>query len=129
MKHRNYIEQIDSWEDKLLTALGRDELLNNIILAMSYDEKKDIFEYIARCFDIDLEEGDEEEGDEEEEEMCVVKAKILSLEGEEQEVIILEKRAEDEYIVLYRGERYIAIYNPFDGKYYVDDMNYYQIQK
>lgn len=41
--------------DILVEAIGTENLLENLVRAMSEDEAKENFEYIARMFDIDLE--------------------------------------------------------------------------
>lgn len=43
-------------EERIRTSLGDEELLNNILLALSVDEKIDILHYIARCFDVDIDD-------------------------------------------------------------------------
>lgn len=48
--------KIDIMEEKLIEVLGAELLLDNILLALSIDQKEDILSYIARMFDIDVEE-------------------------------------------------------------------------
>lgn len=46
---------------------------------------------------------------------------IHSLNGELAEASILEKTGDNEYIAEYNGVKCSAIFNPFVGRYYVDD--------
>lgn len=46
---------------------------------------------------------------------------IHSLDGELAEASILEKTGDNQYIAEYNGTRCSAIFNPFVGRYYVDD--------
>lgn len=39
---------------KLLDSLGAETLLDNLVQALTADERRENFDYIARCFDIDL---------------------------------------------------------------------------
>ena len=43
-------------EQKLLEVLGTEVLLDNVLRALTIDQKEDILSYIARMFDIDVEE-------------------------------------------------------------------------
>ena len=43
-------------EEKLLEVLGAELLLDNILLALSIDQKEDILSYIARMYDIEVED-------------------------------------------------------------------------
>ena len=43
-------------EQKLIEMLGADVLLDNVLRALTIDQKEDILSYIARMFDIDDEE-------------------------------------------------------------------------
>ena len=43
-------------EQKLIEMLGADVLLDNVLRALTIDQKEDILSYIARMFDIDVEE-------------------------------------------------------------------------
>ena len=43
-------------EQKLLEMLGTEVLLDNVLRALTIDQKEDILSYIARMFDIDVEE-------------------------------------------------------------------------
>lgn len=38
--------------DKLLDSLGAETLLDNLVLALTADEQRENFDYIARCFDM-----------------------------------------------------------------------------
>lgn len=40
--------------DKLLDSLGAETLLDNLVRALTADEQRENFDYIARCFNIDL---------------------------------------------------------------------------
>ncbi len=44
--------------DKLLDALGGEELALSLCKALSSDDMNDILDYIATCFDIDIEESE-----------------------------------------------------------------------
>lgn len=46
---------------------------------------------------------------------------IHSLNGELAQASILEKTGDNEYIAEYNGVKCSAIFNPFVGRYYVDD--------
>lgn len=46
--------------DKLLDSLGTETLLENLVLALTADEQRKNFDYIARCFDIDLSDCESE---------------------------------------------------------------------
>ena len=46
---------------------------------------------------------------------------IHSLDGELREAIIVEKVGDNQYVAEYNGVRCSAIYNPFVGRFYVDD--------
>ena len=48
-------------------------------------------------------------------------AMVHSLKGTA-EVTILKKVGDNEYIANYRGTKCTAIFNPFSGMYYVDDV-------
>ena len=53
--------------------------------------------------------------------MFTAKAMIHSLKKED-EVIILHEKGINDVIAEYKGKRYTAIYNPFAGLFYVDDI-------
>lgn len=53
--------------------------------------------------------------------MFKTSAMIHSLE-EIREVTIKEKRGDNDYVAEYNGELFTAIFNPFSGLYYVDDI-------
>ena len=48
--------KIDIMEEKLIEVLGAELLLDNILLALSIDQKEDVLSYIARMFEVDVEE-------------------------------------------------------------------------
>jgi len=50
-------------------------------------------------------------------------AHIHSLKGELQAAHIIRKIGDNDYIAEYNGVRCHAIYNPFVGRFYVDDVN------
>lgn len=50
------------------------------------------------------------------------KARIHSLNGQLDDVEIIEQRGDNDYIALYKGSRCTAIYNPFVCAFYVDDV-------
>ena len=49
-------------------------------------------------------------------------AHIHSLGGQFAEVTIIEKRGENEFVAVYNGKKYSAIFNFFNFTYYVDDI-------
>jgi hypothetical protein len=49
------------------------------------------------------------------------KMHIHSLDGEMQEATILKRLGDNDYLAEYNGVRCHAIFNPFVGRYYVDD--------
>jgi hypothetical protein len=51
-----------------------------------------------------------------------MKMRIHSLNGEFAEAELLEKTGDNQYIVNYNGVKCTAIFNPFVGCYYVDDV-------
>lgn len=48
--------------DKLLDSLGAETLLDSLVRALTADEQRENFDYIARCFDIDLSDCESEAG-------------------------------------------------------------------
>lgn len=54
--------------------------------------------------------------------MRTINARIHSLCGQFDEVTIISEKSCNDVIVEYKGVRYTAIYNPFVGCYYVDDV-------
>lgn len=46
--------------DKLLDSLDAETLLDNPVRALTADEQRENFDYIARCFDIDLSDCESE---------------------------------------------------------------------
>lgn len=55
----NQFSRVDTMEQALLEELGESTFLDAITRALDYDTKEDIYKYIARCYDIDLEEVEE----------------------------------------------------------------------
>jgi hypothetical protein len=51
-----------------------------------------------------------------------ISAIIRSLEGKEDMVTVIEEHGANEVVVEYKDEKCHAIYNIFNGKYYVDDL-------
>ena len=49
-------------------------------------------------------------------------AHIHSLGGQLAEVTIIEKRGDNEFVAVYNGKKYSAIFNCFNWTYYVDDI-------
>ena len=47
--------------DKLLDALGGEELALSLCKALSSDDMNDCLEYIANCFDVETEDDEESE--------------------------------------------------------------------
>jgi len=47
---------------------------------------------------------------------------IHSLKGGLAEAVILEKTGDNQYLADYNGVKCSAIFNPFVGRYYVDDV-------
>jgi hypothetical protein len=45
---------------KLRDSLGAETLLDNLVQALTADEQRENFDYIARCFDIDLSDCESE---------------------------------------------------------------------
>ena len=43
-------------EQKLIEVLGAELLLDNILLALSTEQKEDILSYIARMYDVEVED-------------------------------------------------------------------------
>lgn len=54
--------------------------------------------------------------------MRKIQARIHSLNGNFDECIIVEQKSDNNIIVEYKGKQCTAIYNPFAGCYYVDDI-------
>lgn len=60
------MERVDLMEETLLEQLGAETFLNELCRGLSYDEKEDLFEYIARNWNVDINfdnDIDEEEED------------------------------------------------------------------
>lgn len=51
-----------------------------------------------------------------------VKARIHSKGGELDDVVVIEESGNNNVRVSYKGSVYTAIFNPFAGTYYVDDL-------
>ena len=47
-------EKIDNMEDLIIENLGAEGALSAIIKALDYDTKEDIYDYIIRCNDIEI---------------------------------------------------------------------------
>ena len=43
-------------EEKLIEVLGADILLDNVLRALSTEQKEDILSYIARMYDVEVED-------------------------------------------------------------------------
>ena len=54
--------------------------------------------------------------------MAAGKVRIHSLGGELREATIVEKVGDNKYIADYNGVKCSAIFNPFVGEFYVDDI-------
>ena len=54
---------MEKWDilDKMLEYMRADELLSNLVDALSTDDAIDNFKYIARCYDINIFDEDEDE--------------------------------------------------------------------
>ena len=53
--------KVDMWEEKLMEGLGAESFLDALVRALNYDVKEDVFEYIGRHYDVELDEEAEEE--------------------------------------------------------------------
>ena len=51
-----------------------------------------------------------------------VNAHIHSLNGQLAEVEIIDKTGDNEFVAVYNGKKYSAIFNIFNCTYYVDDI-------
>lgn len=47
-------EKVDTMEELIIENLGVEDALFSIIKALDYDTKADIYDYIIRCHDIDV---------------------------------------------------------------------------
>lgn len=47
-----FVETVDNLEEKLIKKLGKDEFIMALTKALPYSEKMDLYESIARDFDI-----------------------------------------------------------------------------
>lgn len=58
------MEEVDYAEERIYEALGAEEMLQSMIKALSYDTKANIYEYIARCWEINIkQEGENNDGE------------------------------------------------------------------
>lgn len=48
-----FVETVDNLEEKLIETLGKDEFIMALTKALPYSEKMDLYESIARDFDIE----------------------------------------------------------------------------
>ena len=48
--------KVDMWEEKLIEGMGAESFLDALVRALSYDVKEDVFEYIGRHYDVELDE-------------------------------------------------------------------------
>ena len=48
------IEKVDTMEELIIENLGAEGALFAIIKALSYDTKEDIYDYIMRCHDLEI---------------------------------------------------------------------------
>ena len=55
------IQKVDAIEERMIDYLGTEEMLLSMIKALDYDTKEDIYDYICRCHDIDIEDITEEQ--------------------------------------------------------------------
>lgn len=49
-----FTETVDNLEEKLIKTLGKDEFIMSLTKALSYSEKMDLYEPIARDWDIEI---------------------------------------------------------------------------
>ena len=47
-------EKVDNMENLIIENLGVEDALYSIIKALDYDTKEDIYDYIIRCYDIEI---------------------------------------------------------------------------
>lgn len=52
--------KVDMMEERLLEAMGAEGFLEALCRALSYDVKEEMYEYIARNYEVDVEEEEEE---------------------------------------------------------------------
>ena len=55
------MKEVDYAEKRIYEALGAEEMLLSMIKALSYDTKADIYQYIARCWEINIKQEDEDD--------------------------------------------------------------------
>ena len=60
VKITDRMKKVDAIEERMIDYLGTEEMLLSIIKALDYDTKEDIYDYICRCYDIDIEDITEE---------------------------------------------------------------------
>lgn len=53
--------KVDMWEEKLIEGMGVESFLDALVRALSYDTKEEMYEYIGRQYDVELDEEAEEE--------------------------------------------------------------------
>lgn len=51
---KNQFLYVDTIEQELFEEMGSFQFLQAIIRALDYDTKQEIYEYIARCYDISI---------------------------------------------------------------------------
>lgn len=51
--NNKFTETVDNLEEKLINTLGKDEFIMALTKALPYSEKMDLYESIARDFDIE----------------------------------------------------------------------------
>lgn len=61
MERCNLFTYVDTIEQTLIEELGETAFINAVTRAMSYYDKQEIYEYIARCYDIDIKECEEDD--------------------------------------------------------------------
>ena len=49
-------DSVDQMEDIILETLGAETFLDALIKALDYDTKRDMYEYIMRCYEIPFDE-------------------------------------------------------------------------
>ena len=54
------LEKVMMMEERLLEAMGSEYLLEAVLKALSVDVKLDVYEYIARNYEVPMEDEDEE---------------------------------------------------------------------
>lgn len=54
-------ERVDAMEEAIIEQLGEEGALLAIIKALDTDTKEDIYKYIVRCYEVEVNEDEEEE--------------------------------------------------------------------